>query len=77
MKYVNHHICCYALVKKKKKICSLTTMNKIFLRLQLIHIGHRLDDTISSLGSGIILTMIITVIISFTCCSVKLFFFMY
>lgn len=48
MAYINHDIRCYALVKKKKKvICSPATMHKIFLGLQIIHVGHRLDDTIS------------------------------
>lgn len=63
---------CAVLVKNT--ICSLATMREVFLSLQMIHIGHRLDDNISYLGNSIIVAISVTMLISFTCCSVDEFF---
>ena len=57
----------------KNVICSLTTMHKVFLRLQIIHIKHRLDDNISYLGNSTIVAMSVTMLVSFRCCSVNAF----
>lgn len=72
MTYRNHHTGYSLLVKNM--IYSLTTTHKVFLRLQIIHIGHRLGDNTSYRANSIIVAMSITILIIFACYSVSDFF---